>query len=96
LYYTTGKVTPRVEVGEDVRVIQIDLKRSLLPSLDSIIKLELAFNDSTDNIEGLRNILKTTITGNSVLADLLEAPELQIFRDRLLQLTAYATTRGRK
>jgi hypothetical protein len=82
LYYTAGKVTPRAEVGEDVRVLQIDLKRSLLPSLDSV-KLELAFNDSTDNIGGLRNILETTITGNTVLADLLKAPELQIVRDRL-------------
>ncbi len=86
LYFAAGKVMPRAEVGEDVRVLQIDLKRGLLPSLDNI-KMALALHDSADHREGLRNILKTTITENSELADLLEAPELQIIRDRLLQLT---------
>ena len=36
LFYTAVNPTPRAEVGEDVRILQVDLKRSRLPSLDAI------------------------------------------------------------
>ncbi len=36
LYYTAVNPTRRAEVGEDVRILAVDLKRSRLPSLEDV------------------------------------------------------------
>ena len=41
LYYTAAHPTPRAAVGEDFRVLQVDLQRKLLPTLHHV-KLALA------------------------------------------------------
>jgi hypothetical protein len=96
LFYTAVNPTPRAEVGEDVRILQVDLKRSRLPSLDAIkTALDIYFKEgkSPEAIEGLRRVLLSTITENEELAKLLNCPELTLLHNRLKELTEQPTDR---
>jgi hypothetical protein len=86
LYFKATAPTLGNEVGDDVRVLAVDLKRGPLPSLDTV-KAALVNTDTPDAVEGLRRVLLETITGDGDLPRLLEAPELKILRDRLMKLT---------
>ena len=94
LFYTAANPTPRAEVGEDVRILQVDLKRSRLPSLDAVkTELNRYLNEgkSPEALEGLRRVLLSTITDNEQLAKLLRSPALKLVYDRLIELTVPPT-----
>ena len=96
LFYTAVNPTPRAEVGEDVRILQVDLKRSRLPSLDAIkaaLDIYLKEGKSPEAIEGLRRVLLSTITENGELAELLKCSELALLHNRLMELTVQPTDR---
>jgi hypothetical protein len=88
LFYTAAKPTLKPEVGEDARILHVDLKRSILPTINRI-KLALdAYNKdkSPEKIPQLRQALKDTI--DNELAPLLSTPALHPLRDRLKHLAA--------
>jgi hypothetical protein len=85
LYYTAANPTPRAEVGDDVRVLQVDLQRRLLPTLH-LVKLALAAGNSPDATAGLRKVLRDMVTENQDFVQLLAAPELHLVRARLMKL----------
>jgi hypothetical protein len=87
LYYTATAPTLRADVGDDVRVLAVDLKRETLRPLETI-KAALAKGDSPEAIAGLRLALLDTITGDGDLAQLLETPDLKLVRERLMELTS--------
>ncbi len=87
LYYTAVAPTLRADVGDDIRVLAVDLKREPLLPLDTI-KVALTKGDSPEAVASLRQVLLETITGDGDLARLLEVPELKLFRERLMELTS--------
>ena len=90
IFYTAANPTPRAAVGEDVRILQVDLKRSRLPSLEAVktaLNIYLRDGKSPEAIEGLRRVLLSTITENAKLKDLLDIAELKLVRNRLMELT---------
>ena len=96
LFYTAVNPTHRAVVGEDVRILQVDLKRSRLPCLEPIktaLNIYIKEGKSPEAIEGLRRVLHSTITGNGELAELLMCPELHLIKNRLLELTVQPTNR---
>ena len=86
LCYVTGNPTPCAEMGKDARVLHVDLKRSALPSLETI-KIALAVGNAPDAIVGLRRVLRDMITGNGELATLLAGTDYELVRARLMELT---------
>ena len=86
LFYTTAKPTLKPEIGEDVRILHVDLKRSILPTINRI-KLALdSYNEdkAPEKIPELRQALKDTI--DNELGPLLSTPAMHPLRDRLMQL----------
>jgi hypothetical protein len=73
-------------MGKDARVLHVDLKRSALPSLETI-KIALAVGNAPDAIVGLRRVLRDMITGNGELATLLAGTDYELVRARLMELT---------
>ena len=91
LYYTAAHPTPRAAVGEDFRVLQVDLQRKLLPTLHHVKLALAAGSDSPEAAAGLRKVLREMITENAEFVYLLEAPELHLVRTRLMTLTEEPT-----
>jgi hypothetical protein len=87
LYYTVAAPSLRPEMGDDVRVLALDMKRGPLSPLNTI-KAALANVDSPNAITDLRRVLLETISGDGDLARLLEIPELTLVRERLMELTS--------
>jgi hypothetical protein len=90
IFYTAANPTPRAAVGEDVRILQVDLKRSRLPMLEAVktaLNIYLKDGKTPEAIEGLRRVLLSTITENAKLKDLLDIAELKLVRNRLMELT---------
>jgi hypothetical protein len=90
LYYTAANPTPRAQVGDDVRVLQVDLQRKLLPTLH-LVKSALVAGNSPDATAGLCKVLRDMITENQEFVDVLAAPELHLVRARLMKLTEEPT-----
>jgi hypothetical protein len=89
LFYTTAKPTVKPAVGEDARMLHVDLKRSKLFAPEIIIDALAAYDkeETSDTVGGLRNALRKTIVENVALAYLLSTPALQDLRDRLMILS---------
>jgi hypothetical protein len=87
MYYTAVAPTLRPDVGDDDRILAVDLKREPLLPLDTV-KAALAKGDSPEALAGPRLVLLETITGDGDLARLLEVPELKLVRERLMELTS--------
>jgi hypothetical protein len=90
LFYTAANPTPRAEIGDDTRVLHVELMRRPLTMLPNI-KKALDDKESPTYVEGLRQTLRDAITLNEELASLLAAPELRVVRDRLMELSEQPT-----
>jgi len=89
LFYITAKPTVKPAVGEDARMLHIDLKRSKLFAPEIIIDALAAYDkeETSDTVGSLRNALRKTIVENEALANLLSTPALHDLRDRLMILS---------
>jgi hypothetical protein len=92
LFYAAATPTLKPEVGDDTRILHVDLKRPLLPTLLFIKDaLDLYEKDKTpENIAKLRGALLLIIKEH--LDPLLSNPALRSLRDRLMKLTEEPTT----
>jgi hypothetical protein len=90
MYYVAAKPTLRSAVGDDLRMLHFDLKRSKLPILENV-KLALQEGDGPEAIEGLRRVLRSILETNVPLSRLLAEPDLRLLRDRLWKLTEVPT-----
>jgi hypothetical protein len=92
LFYTSGTPTLKAEVGNDSRILHVDLKRRLLPAMNTVkTALDLYnANKTPENISNLRKVLKETIDEH--LGILHSTPALHPLRDRLIKLTEEPTT----
>jgi hypothetical protein len=88
LCYITAKPTAKPNVGDDARLLHVDLKRSTLLAPDTIKEalVSYAVDETPDTAAGLRKALRKTIEGNE-LANLLSTPALKDLRDRLMELS---------
>jgi hypothetical protein len=94
LCYIVASPTPRNEVGDDTRTLHVDLKRPLLPTIGSIkqaLSEYITKGNTPETRSNLRRVMLDTITENDNLAGLLATPELQLVRDRLMNLTSNPT-----
>jgi hypothetical protein len=92
LFFTAAAPTLKPEVGDDTRILHVDLKRPLLPTLPIVKEaLDNYKNDhTTENIAKLRQALLLIIKDH--LDSLLSTPSLHPLRDRLMRLTEMTTT----
>jgi hypothetical protein len=89
LFYTAANPTPHADVGDDVRVLHVELMRrplTLLRTIKEALEKEEVL-DKKEYMEGLRRTLRDTITLNEELANFLAAPELRVIHDRLMELS---------
>jgi len=88
LFYIAAKPTAKPNVGDDARLLHVDLKRSTLLAPDTIKEAlaSYAIDETPDTAAGLRKALRKTIEG-SELANLLSTPALKDLRDRLVELS---------
>jgi hypothetical protein len=93
LFYTAANPTPRAEIGDDARVLNVESMRRPLTLLQTI-KEALGENEALEEneyLEGLRRTLRDTMTLNEELANLLATSELRVVRDRLMELSEQPT-----
>jgi hypothetical protein len=89
LFYITAKPSAKPNVGDDARLLHVDLKRSTLLAPDTIKEAlaSYAIDETPDTAAGLRKALRKTIEGYE-LANLLSTPALKGLRDRLMEVSS--------
>jgi len=97
LFFTAAKPTRKPDVGEDTRILAVDLKRSKLraPHRANYVHLvkqaraEIRNGETPtpETVAGLREALHKTIDNNDTLANLLSTPALRVLRERIVKLS---------
>jgi len=97
LFFTAAKPTRKPDVGEDTRILAVDLKRSKLraPHRANYVHLvkqaraEIRNGETPtpETVAHLREALRKTIDNNDTLANLLSTPALRVLRERIVKLS---------